>query len=414
MNQTEVIIIGCGPAGAAASLFLSKAKIYHTILEKDSYPRDKVCGDGCSGKTAFVLRKANPEYLDEIFATADKFLPSYGVIFAAPNGKSIEIPYGYNKETHKHPPGFTSKRMVFDNFLFEKIQSPYVQIIQNATVNKIEKSDNGWTISYTQNNNKNTIISKLIIGADGDKGVSRKQLLQNNIVSKTSAVGLRAYYKGVTGIHSEQFIELHFLKDVLPGYFWIFPLPNGECNIGIGMESSIVRKKKINLREVMLRAIAENPNIRERFKNASLEGKILGWGLPMTGEKIQVSGEGYMLTGDAASLIDPFTGEGIGNALYSGMLAAEAAIKAIEQNRYDHSFLQTEYGDILFKKIGSELQLSYKMQKMVRYPWLFNLVVNKAKKSPALQATITSMFADLDVRALLKKPSFYWKILMNK
>src|SRR5690606_1292501 len=134
-----------------------------------------------------------------------------------------------------------------------------------------------------------------------------------------------------------------------------------------------------------------------------------GWGLPMTGEKIPVSGDGFMLTGDAASLIDPFTGEGIGNALYSGMLAAEAAIKAIHQNRYDNVFLQTEYGDVLFKKIGSELQLSYKMQKLVRYPWLFNLVVNKAQKSPALQSTITSMFADLDMRALLKKPSFYWK-----
>ncbi len=96
------------------------------------------------------------------------------------------------------------------------------------------------------------------------------------------------------------------------------------------------------------------------------------------------------------------------------MLAAEAAIKALEENNFSGSFLQMHYADILFKRIGSELKLSYKMLQLIRYPWLFNLVVNKANKSPSLRNTITSMFADLDMRALLRKPSFYWNILMNK
>jgi flavin-dependent dehydrogenase len=207
---------------------------------------------------------------------------------------------------------------------------------------------------------------------------------------------------------------LHFLKDTLPGYFWIFPLPNGEANVGLGIESNVVRRKKINLREVMLKAIAENPNISHRFKDATLEGKIQGWGLPMTGTKVQVSDEHFLLAGDAASLIDPFTGEGIGNALYSGMLAAEAAIEALQQQNYSAAFLKERYDDVLFKRIGKELQLSYKMQQLIRFPWLFNLIVNKAQKSPSLQATMTNMFTDLDMRALLKKPSFYWKILMNR
>jgi 2-polyprenyl-6-methoxyphenol hydroxylase-like FAD-dependent oxidoreductase len=206
-QKASIVIIGCGPAGAAASLFLSKAGIHHTILERDIFPRDKVCGDGCSGKTAFVLRKANPAFLDEIFSSADKFLPNFGVLFAAPNGKSIEIPYGNDLDKLKHPPGFTTKRMVFDHFLFEKIQSPYAHIEQNAAVQKLERSENGYTVTYTKEQQSYQIAATLVIGADGDKGVSRKQLLQHNIVSKTACIGLRAYYKGVSGMQERNLLN---------------------------------------------------------------------------------------------------------------------------------------------------------------------------------------------------------------
>jgi len=417
--QTPVVIIGCGPAGAGASLYLSKAGIHHIILEKDTFPRDKICGDACSGKTAFVLRKANPAFLDEIFSDANRFMPSFGVTFAAPNGKSIDIPFALDKMVEGRPPGFTTPRLQFDNFLFEKLKSPFATILQGITIKDLQQDDAGFHITYQDKSDglaatDKTIKAQLLIGADGDKGMSRKKLLQDNLVTKTSAIGLRAYYDGVTGMHEKNYIELHFLNEVLPGYFWIFPLPNGQANIGIGMESEVVRKKKINLRALMLKAINENPNIKHRFANATLTDKIYGWGLPMGVEKTQVSGHRFMVIGDAASLIDPFTGEGIGNALFSGMLAAEAIEKAFALNQFDAAFFQENYGDVLFRRIGAELKLSYTMQKLVRFPWLFNLVVNKANKSPSLQKTISSMFADLDMRALLRKPSFYWNILMNK
>jgi geranylgeranyl reductase family protein len=416
-TTTPVVIIGCGPAGASASMFLSKAGIHHTIIEKDTYPRDKVCGDGCSGKTAFVLRKANPEYLEEIFADSTRFLPSYGVTFVAPNGKALDVPFRMDKSTLQQPPGFTSKRIDLDHFLFQKLPSPYATILQGTAVRDIIKTNDGYDVIFQTEKQTETplkISCKLLIGADGDKGISRKKLLNENEVTKTSAVGLRTYFDGVTGLHEENFIELHFLNEVLPGYFWIFPLPGGGANVGICMDSALVRKKKINLRELMLKAIAHNPNIKSRFAHATMSDKIYGWGLPMATTKTKLSGAHFVITGDAASLIDPFTGEGIGNALFSGMLAAEATIKAFEANRFDEEFLQKNYGDVLFNRIGDELKLSFTIQKLLRYPWLFNMIVNKAYKSASLRNTMTSMFADLDVRALLRNPSFYWKVLTNK
>jgi len=415
-RQSPVAIIGCGPAGAAASLFLSKAAIPHIILEKEVYPRDKICGDGCSGKTTAVLRKADPAFLDEIFSDAARFLPSYGVTFVAPNGKALDIPFSLHKESLKYPPGFTSRRFDLDNFLYGKLSGPYATIFQGVTVQQLERTDAGFRVSCKANQEdmQVKVDCQLVIGADGDQGVSRRLLLHDNIPPKTASVGLRTYYKRVKGLHEENFIELHFINEILPGYFWIFPLPGGEANVGICMDAALVRKKKINLRQVMQDVITLHPAIAPRFSEAIPTGKTYGWGLPMGVEQTPVSGDRFLLTGDAASLIDPFTGEGIGNALFSGMLAAEAAIKAIKEKEYTAGFLKEAYDDVLFRRIGDELRLSYTIQKLLRYPWLFNLVVNKANKSASLRTTMSSMFADLDVRALLRKPSFYWNVLTNR
>ena len=222
--------------------------------------------------------------------------------------------------------------------------------------------------------------------------------------------GLRAYYKGVKDLDPNGYIELHFVKDFLPGYFWIFPLPNGYANVGVGMRSDMVSKKKVNLKEDMLKLIREYEPIRKRFEGAELEGPIRGYGLPLGSKKRPLSGDGFILLGDAGSLIDPFTGEGIGNAMISGLKAAET-IEALNGN-YTAAALKM-YDDSVYKRLWPELSLSKKMQELVKYPWLFNLVVNKAVRSKTLRETISCMFEDIDLRGRLKDPRFYLKVLME-
>ena len=412
--ETSVIIIGAGPAGAGTSFFLSKYHIPHIVIEKETFPRDKVCGDACSGKTALVINRANPEWLTEILSNEQTYLPSWGITFVAPNGKALDIPFTakHNKETKA--PGFTVPRIVFDNFLFQKMPSPYCTIFQNARVNNVDADADRVTVKMTQNDTEYSITSPVIIGADGDKSIVRKKFLRGETSPKTYAVGLRAYYEGITGMHDDNFIELHFLPEMLPGYFWIFPLPNGMANVGVGILSERIREKKINLREQMLSAIKNNPKIAPRFANAKLVDKIQGWGLPLAIDRQPLSGDRFMLTGDAACLIDPFSGEGIGNALYSGMLAAAAIKQAAEQNNYSAAFLKEAYDDVVYKRLGEELKISATLQRLCKYPWLFNFVVNKAYKSQSLRNTISCMFTDMDLREQLSKPSFYFKILFNK
>ncbi len=412
--ETKVIIVGAGPAGAATSFFLTKYSIPHIVLEKAVFPRDKVCGDACSGKTALVINRANPDWMDEIYQRSADFTPSWGIIFAAPNGKSIEIPFTQRSAPAAKAPGFTVSRLFFDNFLFEKMASPFCTIFQNASVKTIARHEGRVSVEFEVGSDAFSVTAPLLIGADGDKSITRRLLLPELAEPRTSAVGLRAYYKGVTGFHSENFIELHFLRELLPGYFWIFKLPGGMANVGVGILSADVRKKKINLRARMQEAIENNPAIRQRFADAEMVGKVQGWGLPFADARQPISGDRFLLTGDAACLVDPFSGEGIGNAMYSGMLAAEAIKKSLDAADTSAPFLRIAYDDVFFKRMGQELNISTRLQQLCRYDWLFNLVVNKAHKSEALRNTISGMFCDMDLREQLKKPSFYFRILFNR
>jgi menaquinone-9 beta-reductase len=414
-TETKVIIVGAGPAGAGTSFYLTKFGIPHVVIDKETFPRDKVCGDACSGKTALVINRANPEWLSEILAQPQDYLPSWGIKFVAPNGKGLDIPFNPNRTKDSKAPGFTVPRMVFDDFLFRKMPSPYCTIYEGASISNITHTDGNVTVQFTRNGTEHSVSAPIIIGADGDKSMVRKQFLNSNHTApKAYAVGLRAYYEGITDMHTDNFIELHFLPEMLPGYLWIFPMPGGRANVGVGILSEVIRDKKINLREQMLAAIRNNPQIAPRFANATLIDKIQGWGLPLATERQPMSGNNFILCGDAACLVDPFSGEGIGNALYSGMLAAMAINEAIPANNFSAAFLKKNYDDVLYKRLGDEFKISTTLQRLCKYPWLFNFVVNKAYKSKSLRDTISCMFTDMDLREQLSKPSFYFKILFNK
>jgi flavin-dependent dehydrogenase len=220
--------------------------------------------------------------------------------------------------------------------------------------------------------------------------------------------GIRCYYENVGGMIDQ--IELHFVKEALPGYFWIFPLPNGKANVGIGMVVSDMKKKKINLQKVMFDIIENNPTFKDRFKNAKRTTEVKSWLLPFASKRVKMSGDGYVLVGDAASLIDPFTGEGIGNALTSGRAASAAIVEALNKNDVSASSL-AKYETLLMADIEKEVKDNYKLQKMVKGEFLLNLIVGRAKKSKYVQGVISNALINPDAHSTLSDPLFMFKAL---
>ena len=174
-----------------------------------------------------------------------------------------------------------------------------------------------------------------------------------------------------------------------------------------------VEIKKINLKKMMLNIIETHQPVRERFEGAELIDGIKGWGLPLGSKKRKISGNGFLLVGDAASLIDPFTGEGIGNGMISGMIAARQIQLALEADCFDEKFLSA-YDKKIYETLGSELRLSRKLQGFARYEWPFNMVINNASKNKEVRNLLTSMFEDVDLRMKLSNPKFYFRLLFNR
>ena len=222
-------------------------------------------------------------------------------------------------------------------------------------------------------------------------------------------VALRQYYEGIQGLTDQ--IELHYVDEVIPGYFWIFPLEEDYANVGIGMLHEHIKREKIDLK-VALANVMKSQAFSPRFEDAEPMEEPVGWNLPAGSKHRKNHGNGFMLLGDAAGLIDPFTGEGIGNAFYSAKFAVDAARAAIQAGDVSEKSLSA-YDETLWNEIGDELKVSSRLQKIGRSRTLLNLVIHKAERSQQIRDTIMGMMANEVPKKQLTNPLFYLKLLFS-
>jgi len=410
---TDVLIAGAGPGGATTSIFLAKEQVKHLIIDKAVFPRDKICGDALSAKSVGMLRRISPEWQQYFLADESKAVISSGIQFIASDNTVLDVPFSLKEMDENNPPGFVSRRIDFDNALASLLDQQYGQLLTGTLLENIEERNDGLLVTVQQGGLQKTIFTKMIVGAEGRSSMVAKKMAGHSVEPAHYSAGIRAYYKNVGGLHQQNYIELHFLKELQPGYLWIFPLPNGAANVGVGMLSKAVSAKKANLKQLMQDAINTHPNLKDRFTHAVMEGPVEGWGLPLGSRKRRLSGNRFLLTGDAGSLIDPFTGEGIGNAMVSGLVASRVIKKAVAANDYSSGLLQ-QYDHDLYKKLWAELKLSHYLQILTSKPRLFNFVIGKASRSKELRETISCMFESVDIRKKFTDPLFYLRILFNR
>ncbi len=407
-TEFDVVIAGAGPGGSTCAMYCARKGYKVLLLDKAKFPRDKTCGDAISGKSVRVLHDLGlSEHVKKV-----KHTPIHGVTFSSPEGVVVSIPFrtapGQEKGT-----GYCIRREEYDNFLFEHASKEKNVTVkqETAVTDLIWEGDRLVGLKAKGKDGKEAeYYGKVVVGADGAQSMVATKLGLNKVVPKHHCTAARAYYSGIKDLTND--IEIHFIKTVMPGYFWIFPLENGMANVGIGMVTEDVQKRKLNMVKSMFDAIEHDPLFKERFKHAKLiDGTTKGWTLPFgSGAPRKAHGHGWVLLGDAASLIDPFSGEGVGNAMTSAKFATKYIDSAIKSHNFSAAHF-AGYQKELWDEIGDELKSSYQLQRIGRIEFLLNLVIHKTAKSKQVRDTISQMLDDREQKTQLVSPLFYLKLL---
>jgi geranylgeranyl reductase family protein len=403
----DLIIVGGGPAGATAALYAKRAGLRTLLVDKATFPRDKICGDGLSGKSVAILKDLN--LLEQVRQLPGALV--HRVVFISPAHDELVIDLRESNLSQIFF-GFVIRRQILDQFMLEQAKRVLDTCIEGFQVKDLIWQD-GYVkgIRGAKKGEEDTeYYGRIILGADGCNSiVARKSGLYHHD-PKHWVVALRQYYRNVDS-DSDQ-IELHFTDEVTPGYFWIFPLEDGHANVGIGMLHASIKHREVDLRKV-LRAAIESPTFRNRFSHAEPLEEPVGWNLPVGSKHRRMTGNGFMLVGDAAGLIDPFTGEGIGNAIYSAKFAVQAARRALDADDVNDKFFRDNYDLPLWKEIGGELRVSTQLQKIGGYRALLNFVIRKAARNKEIGDLIGGMLVNEFPRKKLTNPLFYLKLIFS-
>ena len=406
----DAIIAGAGPSGASAALFLAKEGRKVLLLDKSDFPREKVCGDAFSGKSIGVMRELGLLH----FIEKHPHGIVRGVLMVSPDGKSVSVPFP-NADGMGFA-GYTIARINTDNILFQSARAnPNIKAITGFQVQGLIKDPSGAVCGVEgtgKGGAKASFKSRVVVGADGAaSAVSRLAGLPNQPIGHVYSA-IRGYWDGVEGLTGD--IELYFIDGVLPGYLWVFPMGGRRANVGLGILSSDLKTRK-HPNALLQEALSNNRLLAPRFKNATQDGKIGGWSIPLGSYRKNPIGNGWLLVGDAASLVDPFSGEGMGNALSSGKFAAQAiseALSAVPGSAPLPADSLSNYPKLLDAHLRPEMVDSYRLQRLSRSRFLLNLFIGKAATKPEARQMVINMLSSDEEKKKVESPLFFLKLLL--
>ncbi len=392
MRTTDVCIIGSGPAGAATSMMLSKLKINHIIVDKETFPRDKICGDGLILYTFQVLKAIDSKLLEK-FINHPAFIRTHNGVFHVNN--FVDISIRVDKST-PFSPIYYGKRIDFDHFLVENLSSDYATVLHGVQVKNLERTAN--QIIKVTLSNQDAIVAKLVVGAEGIYSLVSKKIALNKFKKSMTSAFVSAYFESVEGLPLNNEAEVRIVHRKMPLFFYIFPLPNGQVNVSCGGASHDLGKFKINLIEEVENILATHSKVKDKFIHAKRVGNWRGWSIPNYYGHVRTYGDNFLLVGDAAGLANPFYKEGVGTGMMSGILAAKQIKAALEQQRFDADFLK-DYDAQLNKNFGKLLKYSALALRLSRYPLLFGFATRILKRkieNGILRVIDRQTYADFD------------------
>jgi menaquinone-9 beta-reductase len=361
--HATVIIVGAGPAGAAAAYHLCRAGVDTCLLDRSEFPRDKICGDGLSTDALTELEK---------MGLAEKVTASLNPI----RGCRLYSPNSHFFEVDEYPGrGGILARKKLDAWLLEKAIGAGASFHAGVHVETCAPQDDRVELCDRAGR---VFSCQMVLIATGSNDLLPVRLgLQAQPAA--DAVARRAYFENVRCLSNQ--VQFSYAREILPGYGWIFPLGQGCANIGVGC--FFQSGKKMDLMQVWNNFLAWLGKEGILGPQARMLGPAQSGLLRMGLRGNRLSGNRVLLLGDSAATINPLSGEGIAQALLTGRLAAEAARAAVAAGNFTGPFLQA-YRQAVRRALAPAMLQFRLLRAGLHYPWLLNFMVGRAKKRNAL------------------------------
>lgn len=358
-EEYEVAVVGAGPAGAATALALAAQGRSVLLVDKRAFPRDKACGDAIPARAIAELEQLG--LASEVRAAG--FYPIHNVRLFPPSGRSVDI----RRETSDSEVYcYIAPRFVFDSLLVGRAIAAGSTFLVGQVRDVVRECGHVVGLQAEVNGQLKYISSRVVIGADGAASIIARRL------GRASSHNWAHYGIGVRGYISDfgvlpNTLEMHFCKDLLPGYAWIFPVGQGKVNVGIGVTLSRYRRNKLDLPR-MLEGFIQSEEVAGRVRGSGKLERSLSWILGMAGpDRLQLSFDGAVLVGDAARLVNPVTGGGIGNALVSARLAAQVVEGALSVGDVSRARLSA-YEKLCERSVARRVRRLYAAQYFLSSP----------------------------------------------
>jgi geranylgeranyl reductase family protein len=397
-RDADVIVVGAGPAGATTAYHLAQSGADVLMLEKSSFPREKVCGDGLTPRAVKAITSMGIDTSEQAGWLHNKGLRIIG------GGMRLELPW---PDLATFPDyGLVRPRSDFDDLLARQAVKAGALLRENTNVRSPVLDDRTGHITGVtardEDGREVTYHAPLVIAADGNS--SRLSLGMGIPVrdDRPMGVAVRTYFTSPR--HADDYLESWLelwdrgsdgKERLLPGYGWIFGVGDGTSNVGLGILNTTKAWRDTDYKKLMTRWTASMPG-EWQFDEEHATGPIRGGALPMAFNRTPHYRDGLLLVGDAAGAVNPFNGEGIAYAMESGRMAAEVAVQALSrvEGPARERALQG-YPDAMKARYGGYYTLGKTFVSLIGNPAVMQFCTRHGLKRPTLMRFTLKLLANL-------------------
>lgn len=405
-DDADVIVVGAGPAGSAAAHYLASAGLDVLLLEKATFPRDKVCGDGLTPRAVRELIAMGVP-----FPTQDGWIRNRGLRVIG-GGHQIELEW---PELAAYPSyGLARSRRSLDATLAHHARRTGARLVEGAAVTgPLRDERTGRVVGVSAKNHVGavrervgaagesvTYRARVVVAADGVSSRLATGLGMSVRQDRPMGVAVRTYYR--TPRHADDWMESHLelwdgppgRSKLLPGYGWIFGLGDGTSNVGLGSLSSTARPTQLDYRGLFARWVASTP--REwGFAPENQIGPLRGAALPMAFNRTPHYSQGLLLVGDAGGMVSPFNGEGIAYGMQSGRVAADVIAQALARTSAQGTerALRT-YAARMREDLGGYYTLGRYFVRLIEHPEVMRVCTRYGLPRPTLMRFTMKLLSD--------------------